>query len=48
MMNTDDLHEEFERRRVDDAVIVAGRSMMLLTECAEGTNLDEAGPEEKE
>ena len=48
MMNTDDLHEEFQRRKVDDTVIVAGRSMMLLTECGAETNLDEAGPEEKD
>jgi isoamylase len=47
MMNTDDLHDEFERRKVDETVIVAGRSMMLLTECTPDTNLDEAGPEEK-
>ena len=47
-MNTDDLHEEFERRKVDETVIVTGRSMMLLTECAPDTNLDEAGPEEKD
>jgi hypothetical protein len=33
---------------VDGTVIVSGRSMMLLTECAAETNLDEAGPEEKE
>jgi glycogen operon protein len=48
MMNTDDLHEEFQRRRVEESVIVAGRSMMLLTECGAETNLDEAGPEEKD
>jgi isoamylase len=48
MMNTDDLHEEFQRRKADDTVIIAGRSMMLLTECGAETNLDEAGPEEKD
>jgi hypothetical protein len=48
MMNTDERHEEFERRKVDETVIVAGRSMMLLTECGAETNLGEAGPEEKE
>jgi glycogen operon protein len=46
MMNTDDLHEEFQRRAVNGTVIVAGRSMMLLTECGAETNLDEAGPED--
>ncbi len=48
MMNTDERHEEFERRKVDEAVIVAGRSMMLLTECGAETNLDEAGPEDRD
>jgi hypothetical protein len=33
---------------VDETVIVAGRSMMLLTECTPDTNIDEAGPEEKD
>ncbi len=47
VMNTDDLHEEFQNRRVNGSIIVAGRSMVLLTECTADSNLDEAGPEDK-
>ena len=48
IMNTDDLHEEFVRRTVNGSIIVSGRSTVLLTECADETNLDEAGPEDKD
>jgi hypothetical protein len=48
MMNTDDVHEEFQRRRAEDTVIVTGRSVMLFTERSGETNLDEAGPEDKD
>jgi isoamylase len=48
IMNTDDLHEEFQRRQVNGSIIVAGRSTVLLTECGDETNLDEAGPEDKD
>ena len=33
VMNTDEPHEEFVRRKVGGSVILAGRSTMLLTEC---------------
>jgi len=48
VMNTDDLHEEFGNRRVGESIVVAGRSMVLLTECSPESNLDEAGPEDKD
>ena len=48
VMNTDDLHEEFQRREAEESIIVAGRSTVLLTECSPETNLDEAGPEERD
>jgi glycogen operon protein len=46
VMNTDDLHEEFQNRQVGESIVVAGRSMVLLTECVPDSNLDEAGPED--
>jgi hypothetical protein len=48
VMNTDDLHEEFANRRVGESIVVAGRSMVLLTECSPDPNLDEAGPEDRD
>jgi isoamylase len=48
IMNTDDLHDEFQQRGVNGSVVVAGRSTVLLTECTDETNLDEAGPEDKD
>jgi glycogen operon protein len=45
MMNTDDLHDEFNRRAVGEKVILAGRSTMLLTECKDDVEVCAATPE---
>ncbi len=44
LMNTDDLHDEFNRREVGDKVIIAGRSTMLLTECMDGVDPADTEP----